>query len=75
MYRLIGDEAVAQKAGSSTYGLRKFFSSTAQRAVNGVNFFGFSIVNLGTGDTTPLELKQVIGSAKQVMLSFLLSVA
>jgi putative transposase len=60
LFALIADEVVEQKAGKATYGLRKFFSSTRKKAISGVNFFGFSIVNLCTGETSPLDLKQVI---------------
>ena len=57
---LIGDEVVEKKAGKETFGMRKFFSTTSQKAVNGVDFFGFSTVNLSTGETAPLDLQQVI---------------
>lgn len=60
LYALVGDEVVEQKAGNCTHGLRKFYSSTAKKAVNGVNFFGFSLVNLRTGKSAPVDLKQVI---------------
>jgi hypothetical protein len=60
VYALIGDEVVEGKAGSATYGMRKFYSTTARRAIPAVNFFGFSLVNLRTGKTTPVDLQQVV---------------
>jgi len=54
LYALIGDEVIEQKAGKCTHGLRKFYSSTAKKAVNGVSFFGFSWVNLRTGKSAPV---------------------
>lgn len=59
-YALIGDEVVEGKAGSATYGMRKFYSTTARRAIPAVNFFGFSLVNLRTGKTSPVDLQQVV---------------
>jgi putative transposase len=60
LYALVGDEVVEAKAGKSTYGMRKFYSSTAKRSLSGVDFFGFTLVNLRTGKTAPVDLQQVV---------------
>jgi putative transposase len=60
VYALIADEVVEGKAGHQTHGIRMFFSTTARRAIQAVNFFGFSLVDLSTGKTAPLALEQVV---------------
>ena len=42
---LAGDETVVTKAGKQTYGLDRFFSSIAKRAVPGLSFFAISVIN------------------------------
>jgi hypothetical protein len=59
-HALVADEMVQKKAGKSTHGMRQFYSSTAKKAVNGVNFVGITAVNLQNGETAPLSMEQVI---------------
>jgi putative transposase len=64
-YFIAGDEVVASKAGKETYGLDRFFSSIQQRAIAGLSFFTFSLVDVEAECSYPLQMTQAIRSAEE----------
>jgi hypothetical protein len=60
VYLLAGDEVVVTKAGKTTHGLGRFFSSIYQRAVPGLAFFSLALVNTKDRRALPLRLEQVV---------------
>jgi hypothetical protein len=62
---IAGDEVVVSKAGKETYGLDRFFSGIQQRVIPGLSFFAFSLVNVGEEHSYPLQITQVVKSAKE----------
>ena len=62
-YILAGDETVVSKAGTSTYGLSRFFSSVYGRSVPGVAFFAVSLVSVKHRCSYPLLMEQIVKSA------------
>jgi len=64
-YLIAGDEVVASKAGKTTYGLDRFFSSMQQRVISGLSFFTFSLVNVREERSYPLQVTQVVKSAEE----------
>ncbi len=60
VYLLAGDEVVVTKAGKSTHGLARFFSSIYQRAVPGLAFFSLALVSTKDRRAFPLRLEQVV---------------
>jgi putative transposase len=64
-YILAGDEVVVSKAGKETYGLDRFFSSLQQRAIPGISFFTFSLVNVRERQSYPVQTAQVVKSAEE----------
>ena len=63
VYIYVADESVEGKSGKSSHGLSKFYSSTATKAINGVCFFGISLVELKSGTSFLLGVQQVIYNA------------
>lgn len=63
VYIYIADESVEGKSGKSSHGLSKFYSSTAAKAINGVCFFGISLVDVKSGTSFVLGVQQVIYNA------------
>ncbi len=59
-YILAGDEVVVTKAGDETHGLNRFFSSLFGKAVPGVAFFAFALVNVQQRTAHPLRIGQVL---------------
>lgn len=59
-YILAGDEVVVTKSGKKTYGLGRFFSSLYKRAVPGVCFFSFALINTQTRRAYPVLCQQVL---------------
>jgi len=64
-YILAGDEVVASKAGKTTFGLDRFFSGIQQRVISGLSFFTFSLVNVQEERSYPVQMTQVVRSAKE----------
>lgn len=64
-YFIGGDEVVASKAGKTTYGLDRFFSSIQQQVIPGLAFFTFSLVDVETERSYPLQMTQVVRSAEE----------
>jgi putative transposase len=63
VYIYIADESVEGKSGKSSHGLSKFYSSIAAKAINGVCFFGISLVDVKSGTSFVLGVQQVIYNA------------
>lgn len=65
-YLLVGDETVEGKAGKNTYGINRFYSSVAQRAINSVSFLALSLVDTTTEKSWIIGLQQLIKKPKAV---------
>ena len=57
-YVLAGDEVVVSKAGKTTYGLGRFYSSLAQRPIPGLSFLALSLVDVQQRRSYPLRVEQ-----------------
>jgi putative transposase len=64
-YLLAGDEFVVSKAGEATFGKDCIFSSIFQRAIPGLAFFVFSLVNVRRRCSSPIKVEQVVRSAEE----------
>ena len=64
-YLLVGDESVITKAGKTTHGLDRFFSSIFSRPVVGLAFFALSLVSVEERKSYPLLVEQVIRSEEE----------
>jgi putative transposase len=62
VYLLAGDEVVVTKAGKTTHGLDRFFSSLYGKPVPGVAFFTLSLVSIQARRSFPLRVEQVVRS-------------
>src|SRR3972149_3542948 len=62
-YIAAGDEVVFGKAGKETYGLGRFFSSLQQRAIPGLSFFAFSLIDVQERHSYPIQVAQVVKEA------------
>lgn len=65
VYLLAGDEVVVTKAGKTTYGLDRFFSSLYGKPVSGLAFFTLSLVSVQARRSFPLRVDQVVRSAAE----------
>jgi putative transposase len=61
-YLLAGDEVVVSKVGEATFGKDCIFSSLAQRAIPGLAFFAFSLINVGLRRSSPVKVEQIVRS-------------
>jgi putative transposase len=57
-YLLAGDEVVISKAGKTTHGRGRFYSSLAQRPINSVSFLAVSLIDVQTRRSYPLQVEQ-----------------
>jgi putative transposase len=57
-YLLAGDEVVISKAGTTTDGRGRFYSSTAQRPINSVSFMTVSLIDVQARQSYPLQVEQ-----------------
>lgn len=57
-YLLAGDEVVISKAGQTTYGRGRFYSSLAQRPINSVSFMTVSLIDVPARQSYPLQVEQ-----------------
>lgn len=64
-YILAADEVVVSKAGNETFGLDRVFSSLFQRAIPGLAFFAFSLINVRERRSYPVKVEQVVRSAEE----------
>src|SRR5499427_2616105 len=62
VYLLVGDEVVATKAGTHTYGLDRFFASLYGKPVPGLAFFTLALVSTQQRRSFPLCVEQVVRS-------------
>jgi len=60
VYLLAGDEVVVTKAGKTTAGLGRFFSSIYQRPVPGLAFFSLALVSTKERRAFPVRIEQVV---------------
>jgi hypothetical protein len=60
VYLLAGDEVVVTKAGKTTHGLGRFFSSIYQRAVPGLAFFSLALISTKERRAYPIRIEQVV---------------
>jgi len=65
VYVLAGDEVVVTKAGKTTHGLDRFFSSLYGKPVPGLAFFTLSLVSIQARHAFPLRVEQVVRSAAE----------
>ena len=59
-YILAGDEVVIGKAGKSTYGLSRFFSSLQGKSIPGLSFLAVSIVSVKERRSYPMAIEQIV---------------
>ena len=64
-YLLVGDETVLKKAGKSTFGLDRFFSSLAQKPVPSVAFFALALINVQKRQAHTLSVQQVVRTQEE----------
>ena len=64
-YILGGDEVVVSKAGDATFGKDRIFSSLAQRAIPGLAFFTFSLINVRLRRSSPVKVEQIVRSEEE----------
>lgn len=57
-YLLVGDEVVISKAGKTTHGRGRFYSSLAQRPINSVSFLVVSLLDVQARRSYPLQVEQ-----------------
>jgi len=62
VYLLAGDEVVVTKAGKTTAGLGRFFSSIYKRPVPGLAFFSLALVSTKDRRAFPVRIEQVVRS-------------
>jgi putative transposase len=62
VYLLVGDEVVATKAGTHTYGLDRFFASLYGKPVSGLAFFALALVSTEQRRSFPVRVEQVVRS-------------
>lgn len=65
VYLLAGDEVVVTKAGTTTYGLDRFFSSLYGKAVPSVSFFALSLVSVEERRSYPIGMQQIVRSEEE----------
>jgi len=58
VYLLAGDEVVVSKAGKTTHGLGRFYSSLAQRPIPGLSFLVISLIDVAQRRSYPLQVEQ-----------------
>ena len=63
VYLLAGDEVVVSKAGKTTYGLGRFYSSLAQRPIPGLSFLVISLIDVRQRRSYPLQVEQRLPAA------------
>lgn len=55
---MAGDEVVISKAGKTTHGRGRFYSSLAQRPINSVSFMAVSLIDVQARRSYPLQVEQ-----------------
>lgn len=64
VYLLAGDDVVVSKAGKNTYGVGRFYSSIAQRAIPSLSFFALSVIDVNQRRSYPVAIEQHIPALK-----------
>jgi putative transposase len=64
VYMLAGDDVVVSKAGKKTYGVGRFYSSIAQRAIPSLSFFALSLIDVNQRRSYPVAIEQHIPAVK-----------
>lgn len=64
-YVLIGDKTVVSKAGKTTHGLDRFFSSIQSRPIKGLSFQVLALASVEGNWSCPVEVMQVIRSEEE----------
>jgi hypothetical protein len=64
-YILAGDEVVVSKAGEATFGKDCIFSNLAKRAIPGLAFFSFSLINVRLRRSSPIYVEQIVRSEEE----------
>jgi hypothetical protein len=62
VYLVAGDEVIVTKAGKTTHGLDRFFSSLYGKPVPGLAFFTVSLVSVQQRRSFPMRVEQVVRS-------------
>ena len=62
---VVADETTVSKAGKSTYGIGYFYSGLQNRAINGIQFLSFSLIDVKSRRAYPLFSKQLKGKKKK----------
>jgi DDE superfamily endonuclease len=62
VYLLVGDEVIVTKAGTTPYGLDRFFASLYGKPVPGLAFFALSLVSRQQRRSFPLRVEPVVRS-------------
>lgn len=62
VYVLAGDESVVSKAGKTTYGLDRFFSSLWEKVIPGLAFFSLSLISVRERESYPVLVEQRVRS-------------
>ena len=65
-YLLAADETVEDKAGKSTYGIGRFYSSTIQRVIKSVSFLAISIIDIDEQKSYFLACRQLTATKKEL---------
>ena len=63
-YILAGDETTVSKAGASTYGLSRFFSSLYGKSIPSLAFFAVSLVSVKQHRSYPMLMEQILKPAR-----------
>jgi putative transposase len=64
-YLLVADETVLKKSGKHTFGIDRFYSSLAEKAIPAVAFFVFALVHVETREAYTLCAEQVIRTKEE----------
>jgi putative transposase len=68
-YVMAGDAVVVTKAGKTTHGLDRFFSSLYGKPVRGLAFFALSLVSVQARRSCPIRIEQVVRSNAEKVAS------
>ena len=66
-FLIAGDETIVTKAGDTTYGLDRFFSSIFRKTVPSLSFFTFSLISTKRRTSYPLITQQMIRSEEKTI--------
>src|SRR5207248_5545173 len=65
VYLLTGDESVVTKSGKRTFGLDRFFSSLADKAVPGIACFSMALIHVGKRQAYSLSTEQIVRTQEE----------